>query len=265
MFLFLRLVTTFGLKLGTVWIPNLYANYHIINKIFSGYRPCQLIITDVSGTISVPIIRTVITIDHQIRSKVHTKYNSYNGQCPIQLWRNFLVVTEHTRLITVITKAVTGSYSESVHYSSHLQNSHSSLCTRYKTSSVSVYESRDSSVGVVTRYGLDDQGSRVRSPTGAENFSLHHRVQNECVTHPVSYPMGVKRPWLEADHSPPSSAEVKERMELYLHFPKTPSWRGAQLKKKTTGTTLPLLLPSIYEAISPIRQYQGTCVSEKWR
>jgi hypothetical protein len=33
----------------------------------------------------------------------------------------------------------------------------------------------------------------------------------------------------EADHSPPSSAEVKEWVELYLHSPRTPSWRGAQL------------------------------------
>jgi hypothetical protein len=33
----------------------------------------------------------------------------------------------------------------------------------------------------------------------------------------------------EADHSPPSSAEVKEWVELYLHYPNTPSWRGAQL------------------------------------
>jgi hypothetical protein len=34
---------------------------------------------------------------------------------------------------------------------------------------------------------------------------------------------------LEADHSPPSSAEVKEWVELYLHSTHTPSWRGAQL------------------------------------
>jgi hypothetical protein len=33
----------------------------------------------------------------------------------------------------------------------------------------------------------------------------------------------------EADHSPPSSAEVKEWVELYLHSPNTPSWRGAEL------------------------------------
>jgi hypothetical protein len=33
----------------------------------------------------------------------------------------------------------------------------------------------------------------------------------------------------EADHSPPSSAEVKEWVELYLHSPTTSSWRGAEL------------------------------------
>jgi hypothetical protein len=32
-----------------------------------------------------------------------------------------------------------------------------------------------------------------------------------------------------ADHSPPSSTEVKEWVELYLYSPNTPSWRGARL------------------------------------
>jgi hypothetical protein len=53
--------------------------------------------------------------------------------------------------------------------------------------------------------------------------------------------LGVKWPGRGADHSPPSSAEVKECVELYLHYPTTSSWRGAQLKK-STGTTLPLPL-----------------------
>jgi hypothetical protein len=44
--------------------------------------------------------------------------------------------------------------------------------------------------------------------------------------------LGVKRPGCEADHSPPSSAEVKEWMGPYLHSPNTTSWPGAQLKKK---------------------------------
>jgi hypothetical protein len=50
--------------------------------------------------------------------------------------------------------------------------------------------------------------------------------------------LGIKRPGREADHSPPSSAEVKG-VELYHHSPNTPSWRGAQLKR-SAGTTLPL-------------------------
>jgi hypothetical protein len=73
-----------------------------------------------------------------------------------------------------------------------------------------------SSVNTALGYGLDDRGSRVRFPAGAVNFSLHHRVQKGSGVHPASYPMGtgtlslgVKRPGSEADHSPPSSAEVK--------------------------------------------------------
>jgi hypothetical protein len=48
--------------------------------------------------------------------------------------------------------------------------------------------------------------------------------------------LGVKRPGREADHSPQSSAEVKECVELYLHSRNTPSWGGAQLKKHSDFT-----------------------------
>jgi hypothetical protein len=48
---------------------------------------------------------------------------------------------------------------------------------------------------------------------------------------PGALSLGVKRPGREADHSPPSSAEVKEWVELYLHSFNTPSWRGAQFEK----------------------------------
>jgi hypothetical protein len=44
--------------------------------------------------------------------------------------------------------------------------------------------------------------------------------------------LGVKLAGCEVDHSPPSSAEVKEWVELYLHSPNTPLWRGAQLKHR---------------------------------
>jgi hypothetical protein len=52
---------------------------------------------------------------------------------------------------------------------------------------------------------------------------------------PGALSLGVKRPGREADRSPPSSAEVN-----------TPSRHGAQLKK-STGTTLPLLLPYVVD------------------
>jgi hypothetical protein len=56
----------------------------------------------------------------------------------------------------------------------------------------------------------------VRSPTGAEDFSYSPRVQTGSGAHRVSYSMGIRgppggkaRPRRAADHSPPSSAEVK--------------------------------------------------------
>jgi hypothetical protein len=58
---------------------------------------------------------------------------------------------------------------------------------------------------------------------------------------PGTLSLAVKRPGREADHSPPTSAEVKECVELYFHSPNTSSWRGTQLKK-STWTPLPLLV-----------------------
>jgi hypothetical protein len=80
----------------------------------------------------------------------------------------------------------------------------------------------DSSVGIALGYGLDDRSSRVRFPAGAGNFSLHHRILNGSAAHPTSYPMdtrGSSPGGRAADHTPPSSAEVKECVELYLHSP----------------------------------------------
>jgi hypothetical protein len=106
--------------------------------------------------------------------------------------------------------------------------------------------SQDSSVGIATGYGLDDRGSRFRFLAGAGKFSLYHRVETGSGAHWASYPMcargyslGVKRPGREAVHSPSSSAEVKEWVELYLHSPNPSSWRGAQLKHRGNFTYLP--------------------------
>jgi hypothetical protein len=79
----------------------------------------------------------------------------------------------------------------------------------------------------VSDYGLDDRAIGVRFPTGAKDFSCSLCVQTGSGVHPASCTMctgvpspGVKaRPGRDADHSPPSSAEV-ENEELYLLSPK---------------------------------------------
>jgi hypothetical protein len=53
--------------------------------------------------------------------------------------------------------------------------------------------------------------------------------------------LGIKRLGREFDHSPPSRAEEKMN-ELYLHYPNTPSWLGAQLEKAQGKIDLSLLL-----------------------
>jgi hypothetical protein len=68
----------------------------------------------------------------------------------------------------------------------------------------------------VSDYGLDDRAIKVRSPTGA-HFSCSPCVQIGSGAHPASYPMGTGGsfsggkvwPGRDADHSPPSRAEVK--------------------------------------------------------
>jgi len=52
--------------------------------------------------------------------------------------------------------------------------------------------------------------------------------------------LGVKRPGREADHSLPSSAEVKRMRGDIPPLPNTPSWHGAQLKKHKDNVTFTL-------------------------
>jgi hypothetical protein len=61
---------------------------------------------------------------------------------------------------------------------------------------------------------------------------------------PGALSLGVKRPEREANHSPPSSAEVKGCVELYLHSPKMPSWRDAHVKHRDNFTFYLYLLES---------------------
>jgi hypothetical protein len=93
--------------------------------------------------------------------------------------------------------------------------------------------SRVSSVSTVSDYGLDDRAIGVLSPAEAKDFSSILCVQTGSGAHSASCPMGTgdpfsggkARPGRDADHSPPSSAEVEYEYELFLLSPQAPSWR----------------------------------------
>jgi hypothetical protein len=107
-----------------------------------------------------------------------------------------------------------------------LQLTHVYICARAisfhgelswkKINSLLSFKSRDNSVGIVLGYGLDDRGSRVRFPAGTGNFlfTIASRTALGPTQPPIQWvpgalSVGAKRPGREADHSPPSSAEVK--------------------------------------------------------
>jgi hypothetical protein len=77
--------------------------------------------------------------------------------------------------------------------------------------------SRVSSGSIVSDYGLDDRAIGDRSPAGSKDFSSILFVQTGSGAHPASctmgtgdsFPGGKARPGRDTDHSPPSSAEVK--------------------------------------------------------
>jgi hypothetical protein len=74
--------------------------------------------------------------------------------------------------------------------------------------------SRVSSGSIVSDYGLDDRAIGVRSPAGTKDFSYSLFVQTDSGAHPASctggpFPGSKARPGRDADHSPPSSAEVE--------------------------------------------------------
>jgi hypothetical protein len=96
------------------------------------------------------------------------------------------------------------------------------------------FRSRYSSV--VWRWATEWLG--VRFPTGAGNFSLHHRVQNALwPTQPPiqrvlgALSLGGKAAGAWSWSLTSFSCRNQGWLELYLHSTSTPSWRGVQLRK----------------------------------
>jgi hypothetical protein len=111
----------------------------------------------------------------------------------------------------------------------------------------------------------------VRSPTEAEDFSSTLCVQTGSGAHPASRTVGTGgsfrggkgRPGRDADHSPPSSAEVKKEQELCLLSP-----RCASMERN--GTTLPFyqkictFVSKIYSNFSEYRYGFKVCFISKY-
>jgi hypothetical protein len=127
-------------------------------------------------------------------------------------------------------------------------------------------KSRDSSVGIATRLLAGRSGVLgFDSRRGLGMFLLTTATRTALgpTQHPIQWVPGalslrIKRPDCEANHIPSSNAEVKEWVELYLHSPNTPSWRGVQLKRHRA--TLPLHLHAI-AMVSLV--YSGVC-ADTW-
>jgi len=83
----------------------------------------------------------------------------------------------------------------------------------------------DSSVDIATALQTGRSGDQIlvgaRFSTPVRTGPGAHAVCFAVGT--ASFP-GVKWSGCGIDHTPPSSAEVKERVELYLYFPFGPSW-----------------------------------------
>jgi hypothetical protein len=105
--------------------------------------------------------------------------------------------------------------------SKHLQHHQGHKGTALTIEKISVlytsYKSRDTSVCIALGYELDDRGSRVRFPAGLgiSLFTTASRTALGPNQPPIQWAPGalslrVKRPEREVDHSPPSSAGVKE-------------------------------------------------------
>jgi hypothetical protein len=111
-----------------------------------------------------------------------------------------------------------------------------------------IHQSRDSSVGIALGYGLDDRGSRVRFPAGDGNFLFTTAfgmalgpTQPPIQWVPGALSLGVKWPGCETDHSPPSSAKVKNTWS-YTSTPTISLHGVCVIKQGDKSTFLPLIL-----------------------
>jgi hypothetical protein len=85
---------------------------------------------------------------------------------------------------------------------------------------------------ILTLFTFASPSARFDPRNRQKDFSSSLYVQTGSGAHPASCTMGTGRPFTgakvrpgrDADHSPPSSAEVENVWELYFLSPQAPSW-----------------------------------------
>lgn len=99
-----------------------------------------------------------------------------------------------------------------------------------------IHRSRNSTISIVTGYGLSTKELKFKSQKSQE-FPLLKVVQIDfgACQHPtqwvsVALSLGVKRPGCEAEQSPPSSAEDKNTW-VYISTPHMASWLSAHISQ----------------------------------
>jgi hypothetical protein len=112
-------------------------------------------------------------------------------------------------------------------------------CNNYKLKEIG----RDSSVGIATNDGLN--GQEIESLLGRD---FPHPSRSSLGPPSLLYNRyrvfpgwGVKWPERRVDHPPPSSAEVKETVQLYLYSPSGPSWPVIGWTVPVIGWTVPVI------------------------
>jgi hypothetical protein len=105
-------------------------------------------------------------------------------------------------------------------------------------------------------YGWMVESLRAKFQAGAKVFHFVHNVETGSEAYPASYPMGtsssfqvVRQPWREADHSPTSSAEVKNCGAI------SPFPHSSRRETKATSRLLYLLIYIILRYVSSVKRF----------
>jgi hypothetical protein len=148
----------------------------------------------------------VVAVPSTIHYPANYKINIYLIYC----LKYFLTKQSLTKTLRVVIEYICTEGD-----SNGKNSSYGPVFTRF-TGCIVGCRSRGSSVSMVSGYGMDDREIEVRSRQRQEIFFSNLCVQIGSVAHPASCTMGTgvlspgvkARPGRDADHSPPSSAEV---------------------------------------------------------